>query len=407
MSWEKVKLKDITIELASGGRPKGGAVDSGIPSLGAEHLSDDGAFNFSKVKYIPQSYFDEMTKGIISSNDILIVKDGATTGKVSIVNGLFPFENAAINEHLFQLKVDSDKISQKFLFYFLYSNEGQKQILSDFRGATVGGISREILNKVSFPLPPLPIQQKIAAILDQADALRKKDQQLLAKYDELLQAVFYDMFGDPVKNEKGWEVKNLRSFVEKKGDLVDGPFGSSVNTKVDYVENGEIPVVRTKNVYDFEFIEDDLKYMTKEKYETVKRSQVLPGDIILTKVGTIGNVCLFPKHLKEGVLSTTGSCRIRPNEKIVNKHFLIYTLHLLRPYLLQIAAEGVQPFLNMTHIKGIPIINPSINLQNHFATIAQNTQLQKDLVKQDVQQSEALFQSLLQRAFKGELISSP
>jgi type I restriction enzyme S subunit len=96
--------------------------------------------------------------------------------------------------------------------------------------------------------------------------------------------------------------------IPAKGAIVDGPFGSSVNTKVDYIDEAEIPVIRTKNVsINGEFIKDDLKFMRRDKYETILRSNVKPGDIILTKVGTIGNLCIFPNDFEEAVLSTTGS----------------------------------------------------------------------------------------------------
>src|SRR5690606_9430785 len=77
------------------------------------------------------------------------------------------------------------------------------------KSTTLPSLTKSDLLEIEIPLPPLPIQEKIAAILDKADALRRKDQELLKKYDELAQAIFIDMFGDPVKNEKGWEVKRL------------------------------------------------------------------------------------------------------------------------------------------------------------------------------------------------------
>src|SRR5205085_529539 len=102
MNWGKVKLGTITLELNSGGRPKGGADASGtIPSLGAEHLNNYGGFNFTNVKYVPETYFRMMRRGKINPDDILIVKDGATTGKISYVPPHFEFKEAAINEHLF------------------------------------------------------------------------------------------------------------------------------------------------------------------------------------------------------------------------------------------------------------------------------------------------------------------
>src|SRR5690606_6975475 len=93
------------------------------------------------------------------------------------------------------------------------------------------------INNIEIPLPPLPVQQRIADVLDKADALRRKDQALLKKYDELAQAIFIDMFGDPVKNEKGWEVKRFEHFV-------------SFDTKMthDFEAYGNLPHIGVGNI---------------------------------------------------------------------------------------------------------------------------------------------------------------
>ena len=103
-----VKLADVVKELESGARPKGGvSSETGtIPSLGAEHLSEDGGFNFHKNKFITNEFFNRLKAGKVKCNDILIVKDGATTGKISYVQKDFPFSNAAINEHVFRIAID-------------------------------------------------------------------------------------------------------------------------------------------------------------------------------------------------------------------------------------------------------------------------------------------------------------
>jgi type I restriction enzyme S subunit len=212
------------------------------------------------------------------------------------------------------------ELDNRFFYYFCTTYD----FLKHNKTVTIPSLTKTDLLKIKIPLPPLPQQQKIANILDAADALRQKDKALLAKYDELTQALFLDMFGDPFINQFNHPYKKLATLIKSKSDLVDGPFGSSVNTKVDYIDNGEIPVIRTKNVsIDNCFVTNDLKFMKREKYLTIIRSQVLPGDIILTKVGTIGNVCIFPDNYKEAVLSTTGSCRIRINEDLINKKYFL------------------------------------------------------------------------------------
>nr|WED70069.1 hypothetical protein PJ912_12575 [Pectobacterium colocasium] len=150
-------LSTVIAALESGKRPKGGvsSATGTVPSLGGEHLNNDGGFRLGNLKYIDEEFFTNLKSGIVRKNDILIVKDGATTGKVSYVSSDFPFERAAINEHLFALTVDSAIAHPRYVFSFLKSPQGQKEILKDFRGAAIGGISRGFAKLAKIPyLPP-------------------------------------------------------------------------------------------------------------------------------------------------------------------------------------------------------------------------------------------------------------
>ena len=197
--WKRMKLSEF-ITLESGSRPKGGVrgILEGIPSLGGEHLNADGGFNFEKIKYIPEAYFESLNKGIIYPNDIIVVKDGATTGKTSFVDNDFPHKDAAVNEHLFIVRVDPKVAFPKYVFYFLFSSKGQKQILSDFRGATVGGISRNFPLKVSVPIPSLPEQKQIVSKLERhlsiADEIEATLDAELKRAERLRQSILKHAF---------------------------------------------------------------------------------------------------------------------------------------------------------------------------------------------------------------------
>ena len=154
--WPMVALGDIaTIE--SGSRQKGGAIDSGIPSIGGEQISDDGAVRFEKMKYISKEHFGKMSKGILQLGDVMLVKDGATTGKSGYFHFDFP---AAVNEHVFLIRAN-----QKILPYYLYSIVHStifRDLLRPYIRGIIGGVGREI-GSIRVPLPSLEVQQDFVA----------------------------------------------------------------------------------------------------------------------------------------------------------------------------------------------------------------------------------------------------
>jgi len=214
-----------------------------------------------------------MVKGVVKPNDILIVKDGATTGKVSFVDNGFPYKEAAINEHVFLLRYCDEKVFPKYVFWHLFSPVGKKQILKDFRGATVGGISKGFLDKVEISLPSPKEQKRVAAILDKADAIRRKRQQAIKYADDFLRATFLDMFGDPITNSKRWNKIPLGKLCRIRRGASPRPISQYLGGNVPWIKIGD--GTKNNDIY----IED-----TEDKIinEGVAKSVYLePGSLIL------------------------------------------------------------------------------------------------------------------------------
>jgi Type I restriction modification DNA specificity domain len=186
--WTTALLSDLLIELESGSRPRGGVrgIAQGVPSIGGEHVKYDGSFDFSAIKYVSTAFAARMTKGHIEINDILVVKDGATTGKTAFVDANFPFRDAVVNEHVFICR-PIDKIEPRFLFRFLMSKNGQDRILENFKGSAQGGINKSFASNTEVPLAPPNEQRRIVAKLEKL--LQKLDscQKRLAKIPILLE----------------------------------------------------------------------------------------------------------------------------------------------------------------------------------------------------------------------------
>ena len=208
-SWNQESLKEVLITLESGGRPTGGAQKEGIPSIGGEHLNYNGRFNFETMKFIPEDYFNSMNRGIINKEDVLIVKDGATTGKTSFVDNNFPYEKSAVNEHVFIAR-PNEKIFPKYLFYYLYSGDGQEQLKKCITGSAQGGINLSILDKILVVYPSSKDYQKqiVSAIETHFSRLDNAIQNLKSVKNKIQlyrKAVLKKAF----EKKGGWEEKKI------------------------------------------------------------------------------------------------------------------------------------------------------------------------------------------------------
>lgn len=161
--YESQLLKELTYEIISGQRPKGGVrqISEGVPSLGGEHVLSDGSIATQGLKFIPKDFHNLHLKSKIKKQDVIIVKDGATTGKVGIIPENYPFEDSNINEHVFLIRC-KEILNPYYLFSFLKSQVGQVQINREVTGGTIMGIIKETMDNLKIPTPPLETQNKIA-----------------------------------------------------------------------------------------------------------------------------------------------------------------------------------------------------------------------------------------------------
>lgn len=341
--------------------------------------------NDENIKYT----LSNVKSACCNKNDILIAWDGANAGTTGF--GL----DGAIGSTLAKLTPVKEYFTP-FVGRFLQSKF--TYLRGSCTGATIPHISKLALSKIKIPLPPLPEQKRIAEILDKADALRQKNKQLLAAYDELLQATFLDMFGDPVANPMGWKVVTLGPKIEK---IQIGPFGSQLH-KSDYLEYG-IPLINPTNIKGNEILIAEAACISEAKYESMPEYHLFDGDIVMARRGDLSKVALVKKNgLK--MFCGTGSLYIRFSGRL-NAVFLFKMLsHEKTTKYLEAEARGVtMPNLNKSIINKIPIFLPPISLQNQFAQIVENIVAQKTLVKQSLQESDDLFNGLVQKAFGGEL----
>jgi type I restriction enzyme S subunit len=396
-----VPLSRIVSALESGGRPRGGIVDGEgeVFSLGGEHLNEHGGFDLSNERFIPRAFYEQMKRGVVKPRDILIVKDGATTGKVSYVGENLPHSPCAINEHLFRLALNDKAADPAYVFYYLLSPRGNREILQDFRGATVGGISQKFIEKVHVPLPPLPEQKRIAALLAKADRLRRLRRYARKLSDTYLQSVFLEMFGDPVSNPMGWETVDL-------GKVISIISGHGFK-KAEYSDNG-VRLLQIANVSFQEIVWDALAYLPTDYLEHYPKLVLKPGDLLMAL-----NRPILGHRVKFAVLKEDDCPAILYQR--VGK-FVIKSDQLHRDYLygfmltdyfyreLEVRLAGSdQPYINPTELIKMRFVLPPLPRQQQFAHIVHKFERLCAQQREAERQTEHLFRTLLHRKFRGEL----
>lgn len=396
---KSINLKNYIETLESGKRPKGGASNSGVPSLGGEHINLNGGFNLQidKLKFVPEEYFNSLSKGIIKKNDILIVKDGATTGKVAYVNEDFSLEKACINEHVFLVRPKKE-INPKYLFYYFFSNIGQREILKDFRGATVGGISKEFID-IDMYIPKVDEQIEIIKILDKAKSLIDKRKEQIKALDELVKSKFIEMFGDPIINGKNYELKNLDEICLK---ITDGTHNSPSNT------TEGVPYVTAKHLkqYGLDFYSEPT-YVAIEDHEVIyKRCNPEKGDVLYIKDGaTTGIAGINHYDFEFSMLSSLALLKLNTN--LINNYYLVNYLNndSVKDIIINDMVGGAIKRLTLMRIKNIKVVMPPIELQNQFADFVKQVDKLKFEMEKSLKELEDNFNSLMQKAFKGELFN--
>lgn len=319
---------------------------------------------------------------------------GATCGNVHITD-----PKSYINGNAMALDNLSKNIDLRFLYYY-FIHRGFSDVIS---GSAQPQITGEGLSKIQIPLPLLQVQKRIAEILDAADALRKKDQELLKKYDELAQAIFIDMFGDPVKNEKGWEENQIKSIASKeKHSIKAGPFGSSL--KKEFYRPTGYKIYGQEQV-----IADDLSigdyYIDEAKYLELKNCAVDEGDVLISLVGTYGKISVVPKIFEKGIINPR-LMKISLDEKIYNPYFFKFLMQTNQMYdrVSKYSRGGTMDIVNLGIISDVLVITPPLKLQEKFLEIFNTIKKQKDvIVKHHL--SSSLFDSTIKLAFSGELVS--
>jgi type I restriction enzyme S subunit len=398
MTWEKVKLGEI-VKMVTGKTPPTKNTEYFNGDLLWINPSDFGSKYITESKRtISQKAVNEKKCNLLPVGTILLSCIG-DIGKIGILKS-----NGTSNQQITGL-ITNERVLPDYLYYYLMFNKSELENLAN--KAVVAILNNERLRELDVKLPSLSTQKRIAEILDAADALRRIDQELLKKYDELAQAIFIDMFGDPVKNEKGWSVKSLKDISTKihSGNTPKG--GSNV-----YVEKG-ITFFRSQNVWKNYLVYDDIAFIDDITHKSMSKSSLKHKDILMTKTGRIntensslGRAAIYwGEDDKANVNGHVYLIRLKQNHV---HEFVVYimTSKEYRDLIREVCVGGIDKRqLNKDHIENFPIIYPPVEKQKEFQSELQNIWHQKKICENSLKNSERVFNSLIQKAFKGELVS--
>lgn len=288
------------------------------------------------------------------------------------------------------LKAKEDKLNTDYLYYVLISDYFQIQKDKYSKGATQKAINNTGLKKIKIPVPPIKMQKQIVGILDEAQRLIDNRKEQIKLLDDLIESVFYDMFGDPVRNDKGWKVKKLKEesiCIVPARDKPKSFTGSIPWITINDLERSGYTITSKEGLG-----------LTEKEILEVNRKAVPVGCVLMSCVGNLGITSINGVELVINQQIHAFECNDNLNNKYL-KHYIPKRID----YLDRVANSTTVKYINKTKCENIPLLLPPISLQNQFAEKVQVIESQKQLLEESQKLLEDNYNSLMQRAFKGQL----
>ena len=355
---------------------------SGMPIIRIQNLSKSGSEFNRTERPVPEKYF-------VQSGDLLV--------SWSATLGVFKWDgpNAFVNQHIFKVIPDRNKVDIQYLFYAIDSSIHEMERFT--HGSTMKHINRGEFLSHKIPLPPLEEQRRIAAILDKADALRQKRKQAISLLDSLTQSIFLEIFGDLHNNTKGWNVETLESACDRI------TVGIVVKPASYYQEQG-VPALRSLNIGINSLKLDDLVYVSASDNDgALRKSKLVEGDVVIVRTGQPGKAAIVPKDL-DGA-NAIDLLIVTPNTSKIAPQFLCTLMNsgIGKRIVLSEKRGQIQQHLNVGSLKSAQVPIPPISEQKRFVSVLKRLHHNTSLMQKAFAEQHKAFTSLQHRAFAGEL----
>ncbi|MDU4736905.1 restriction endonuclease subunit S [Clostridium sp.] len=381
---EYVKLRNY-IELISGRdltKAQYNDKNNGIPYI-------MGASNMTNGKLNIERWTNEPT--VIGLKDDLIISVKGTVGELLILEE----EKVHLSRQVMAIR-PKEGYDVKFVFYYM---KYYLDRLKEKAKGMIPGVTREDILDAEFIEVSSEDQQRIIKILNKAQELINKRKEQIEALDELVKSQFIEMFGDPYLNNKGFIVETINDVCSS---IVRGPFGSALKKEF-FVEPGNdtYKVYEQKHAIQKKYDIGEY-YVSKDKYEELKRFECGAGDILMSCSGTMGELYQLPDECEKGIINQA-LCKFTLNDKILPIMFLMYMKQTIGN--LETKGSGIKNIASVAYVKSMPVMIPPMELQDQFADFVKQVDKLKFEMEESLKELENNFNSLMQRAFNGELLN--
>ena len=393
MKWPTGALASVAVLDRQSIHPS--EVDADTPYLGLEHLDRDGGIDCVETV---ESAGLKSNKFCFSDGHVLFGKLRPYLRKT-----VRPEFSGVCSTDIIPI-LPKDGLSRDYLFYFLRTPATVELATSRCSGANLPRLSPKQLAALQIPLPPLDQQKRIAGILDAADALRAKRREALAQLDTLLQSTFLDMFGDPVTNPMGWEVRSLGDLAVKK------PNNGVFRRNHEYSESLDsgLPVVWVVELFRGNRIDVSESRRLEATQTEIEKYGLLPGDLLFCrsslKLDGIAYNNVFLGEPEEALFECH-LIRVSPKTDVVNPIFLNLQLRSvpMRALLKSKSKTATMTTIDQQALSSAEVVVPPGSLQSRFAAAVESVEQQKARQCAHLAELDTLFTSLQARAFRGGL----
>lgn len=384
---EYIKLGDICEIKSSKRIYQSDYVDNGVPFYRGKEISELSRNEDIETElYITEEKYKELNEkfGSVQKGDLLITSVG-TIGNTWVSDGRKLYYK---DGNITQI-VNNDKINTKYISYLFKSNLIKRQYLKGTSGTAQVALTIEKLKNITIPKLSIDEQNKIVEVLDKAQSLIDKKREQIELLDELVKSRFVEMFGDPVLNTKEWEVKKVIDVCECMVPGRDKPKSFTGDIPWITIDDLKINRVTYKSKSDLGLTDDEIK--------EVKRKKIPKGSVLMSCVGNLGICSIAGEDMIINQQLHSFQC------KEINNYFLMYYLGFRKDYMESKASSTTVLYMNKTVCNSIPVYLPPIELQNEFAEFVEQTDSIRSKMEASLSELEDNFNSLMQKAFKGEL----